>query len=580
MNRLLNKPVNHLLLHHNNPSGRVFYCQAKTTTQVDAPVAIKEEKTQVINESTTAVGTKAPEFVKVNPYLNTGANQVTPVKDQKSSFDDIPGPVSLRLISKFWGMFPIMGTELTLSIVQYLLSGGKFFGGVLSWGGNASFFKKFFRVYGPVVRLHGAFGSDVVLLSRPEHASVIFQNEGPYPIRSCLDSIEKYRLECRRYRQVGPFLMYGPDWEKIRKSIEVPLNETLVNKNSRLNEICDEFIERILVVRNRQEEMPNYFRQDILKWSLECLCSITLDQKLGFLDSSGVTPASDPGRLLDGLTGATAAISKCEYGFHLWKFIDTPAFKSLVKHCDMIDNVLSKYLQKAVNHLKQSKNRLSLNASLLEGLILKEGVHEEDVMTVLLDMFLIGANATAHTVAFLFYHLAKNPRCQIKCNEEIKNAPSKIDKEELKKMTYLQACIKEVLRLNPPIPILSRVLTNNVSIHNYRIPKGAYILFANHLNGISEEYFEDAAKFKPERWLTNELGGFGNEYQTFASMPFGYGARSCIAKEMVEMEIAMLLMKICKRFRIEYNYGEIPSSNELLATPKKPLKFRFVDRIQ
>lgn len=62
-------------------------------------------------------------------------------------------------------------------------------------------------MYGPVVRLHGPFGSDVVLLNRPDHASAVFKSEGPYPVRCCLDSVEKYRLEYRRFRQAGPFLM-------------------------------------------------------------------------------------------------------------------------------------------------------------------------------------------------------------------------------------------------------------------------------------------------------------------------------------------------------------------------------------
>lgn len=579
MNRILRKSVNHRYFLEKNLLGRVFYCKAKTNDQVNESVESATTKMQTTNEIQVSADPSIPQYLKINKFLDEKGKLKISIQDIKSSFDDIPGPVSLRLISKFWNMFPIMGTELTLSVVQYLLSGGKFFGGVLSWGGNAQFFEKFFKVYGPVVRLHGAFGSDVVLLSRPEHASVIFQSEGPYPIRSCLDSIEKYRLECRKYRQPGPFLMSGPDWEKIRKSIEVNLHETFINGNERINDICDEFVGRILAIRNRQEEMPNYFNQDILKWSLECLCSITLDQKIEFLDPNGVTPSSDPGKLLEGLTGATAAISKCEYGFHLWKFFETPAFKSLAKHCDIIDYVLSKYLKEAVNKWRDNKLGSSSNVSLLECLFLKEGYQEEDILTIFLDMFLIGANATAHSVAFSFYHLAKNPRCQIKCYQEIKDAPSKITKDDLSKMTYLKACIKEVLRLNPPIPILSRVLTNDVTVHSYKIPKGAYVLFANHLNGMSEEFFEDAQKFKPERWITNEIGGIGNEYQSFASLPYGYGARHCVAKEMVEIEIAMLLCKIIKHFRIEYNYGDIHSSNEMLATPKKPLKFRFINRL-
>ncbi|KAJ8970782.1 hypothetical protein NQ317_003496, partial [Molorchus minor] len=496
----------------------------------------------------------------ISPTLQTS----TSVADSRSvTFDDIPGPYTLRYISKFWSTIPIVGTEVTVSIVQYLLSGGKFFGGILSWGGNRNFFKKFFDQYGPVVRLHGPFGSDVVLLNRPEHASAIFQNEGPYPVRSCLDSVEKYRSQCRRYSQPGPFLMYGPEWGKLRKAIEQPLHLAVSQQFKDIEQICEEFNQRIYVIRNKQEEMPDNFKNEIYKWCLECLCSITLNRKLGFLDSCGLSSTSDPGTLLEGLTGATQAIRKLEYGFHLWKFMETPAWKSLVKNCDLIDGVINKYIERAISSLREKKDKpLPENMSLLEVLLLRENFVADDALTLILDMFLIGVNATAHT---------------IRLYEEIKSLGDNISQDSIKKLKYLNVCIKETLRLDPPIPILNRRLTSDVIVHHYLIPKGTYILFATHLNSLREEYFEDAQKFKPERWLSNELGGFGNEFQAFATLPFGHGAKACLAKEMVEMQLALLLIQVIKTFRIEYNYGDIQSSNELLSTPTKPLKFRFIN---
>ncbi|CAG9858257.1 unnamed protein product [Phyllotreta striolata] len=544
-----------------------FYRSTETPAQSvseDAPVPAEADA-------------KVEKEIKANPFLS----KKPATKGETVPFDDIPGPISLRLISKFWGMIPMMGTEITVSVVQYLLSGGKFFGGILSWGGNAPFFKKFFDVYGPVVRLHGAFGSDVVLLSRPEHASAIFQTEGPYPIRSCLESLEKYRLQCRKYRQAGPFLTYGTEWEALRKSIEQPLQSCIELQFDEIEKINESFLDRMYSIRNKQEEMPNNFKTEINKWVLECLCSVTLNRTLGFLVPTGLIPSSDPGRLLNGLFGATNAIRKLEYGFHLWKFIETPAWKSLVKNCDMMESVLRKYIDISKQHLQEKKMRNSPldKVTLMEHLLLKENIIEDDIMTIMLDLFLIGANATAHTVSFFFYNLARNPRCQIQLYDEIKDSDVSSTPEKLKEYAYLQACLKETLRLDPPIPILSRVLSNDVIINHYRVPKGTHVLFAAHMNNMRQEYFEDAEKFKPQRWLNNYEGGFGNEFQHFASMPFGYGPRSCLAKEMAETAIASLIVTICKRFRIEYNYGDIKSSNELMASPTKPLKFRFIDRI-
>lgn len=231
-------------------------------------------------------------------------------------------------------------------------------------------------------------------------------------------------------------------------------------------------------------------------------------------------------------------------GPHLWKFFDTPAWRALVRNCDVIDSITSKYVHRAQETLsaKSPEEVKTGNLSLIESLLLTEGILPEDILTVLLDMMLIGVNTTAHCVAFLFYHLAKNPRAQIKLYDEIKNAPDKLQKDNLKNMPYLQACIKESLRLKPPMPVLSRILTKDIVIYNYVIPKGTYMLLATHLSSTKEEFFEDAQKYKPDRWLSPELSESRLEH--LASIPFGHGARACLAKEMAEIQIGALLVKV------------------------------------
>lgn len=64
-----------------------------------------------------------------------------------------------------------------------------------------------FEKYGALIRIHGIFGGDIVLVSRPQHIEAVLSQEGKCPIRSSLDSIEKYRLEIRKCRSSGPFLM-------------------------------------------------------------------------------------------------------------------------------------------------------------------------------------------------------------------------------------------------------------------------------------------------------------------------------------------------------------------------------------
>lgn len=231
-------------------------------------------------------------------------------------------------------------------------------------------------------------------------------------------------------------------------------------------------------------------------------------------------------------------------GLHLWKFVDTPTWSNLIHYCDTIDGIVSKYVQRAQETLRTKTPEEVKNSqlSLIESLLITDGILPEDILTVLLDMMLIGVNTTAHCVSFLFYHLAKNPRAQHKLYEEIKNVPEKLQKDDLKKLSYLQACIKESLRLKPPMPVLSRILTKDIVVYNYVIPKGTYMLLATHLSSTKEEFFEDAEKYRPDRWLSPEMNE--SRLEQLASIPFGHGARACLAKELAEIQISTLLIKV------------------------------------
>lgn len=56
-----------------------------------------------------------------------------------------------------------------------------------------------FDEYGPVVRFVSPVGGDIVLLNHPEHIQKVYTMEGEFPVRSTLDSLEKYRIEHRNH---------------------------------------------------------------------------------------------------------------------------------------------------------------------------------------------------------------------------------------------------------------------------------------------------------------------------------------------------------------------------------------------
>nr|CAD7407531.1 unnamed protein product [Timema poppensis] len=461
-------------------------------------------------------------------------------------FDEVPGPRILKILAKIWKYIPLVGTQITASAMVYFIN---MLGTNLTWNRATRPFNHMFNKYGPVVRLQGPFGGDIVFLSRPEHIEMVYRQEGRYPVRSSLDSLEHYRLTHRRLRNVGPFII-------------------------------------IRLLRNRQEEMPASFSKELYNWGIECVGLVTLDKHLGCLDPVGLKATSESLHLVEAITSASEALRRCEAGFQMWRFFKTKDWQRLVTYCDVIDSIVSKHIDTSQSRLKNEKQsmleegtRWETERSLVDALLLTHHLHPEDVLTIVLDMLLIGVNATSHALSFLLYHLARNPRAQKQLFKEVSAAlpsrDSSLSPDSLHKMIYLHACIKESLRLQPPIPVLTRVLPEDIAVHSYKIPQGTCVLMTSHVTCLREENFEDALKFKPERWLVSD-----QDIHPFAAIPFGYGPRSCLGRGIAELQLWMTVAKVIRNFQIEYHYSDIQATTKLIAMPNKPLKFRFVDRVK
>nr|CAD7443578.1 unnamed protein product [Timema bartmani] len=310
--------------------------------------------------------------------------------------------------------------------------------------------------------------------------------------------------------------------------------------------------------------------------SIEMLAGVglvTLDKHLGCLDPVGLKATSESLQLVEAITYASEALRRCEAGFQMWRFFKTKDWQRLVTNCDVIDRIVSKHIDTSQSRLKNEKQsmleedrRWETEMSLIDALLLNHHLHPEDVLTIVLDMLLIGVNATSHALSFLLYHLARNPRAQKQLFKEVSAAlpsrDSSLSPDSLHKMIYLHAC-----------NICSVVIWQQLV--NFTCGMKTCVLMTSHVTCLREENFEDALKFKPERWLVSD-----HDIHPFAAIPFGHGPRSCLGRGIAELQLWMTVAKVIRNFQIEYHYSDIQATTKLIAMPNKPLKFRFVDRVK
>ena len=96
--------------------------------------------------------------------------------------------------------------------------------------------------------------------------------------------------------------------------------------------------------------------------------------------------------------------------------------------------------------------------------------------------------------------------------------------EDLSKLKYLDCCIKESLRLYPPVAFIRRRMNEDVRFSGHDVPEGTSVgilIYTLHRN---EDIFPDPNSFKPERFETDQTIG----RNPFAYVPFSAGPRNCI----------------------------------------------------
>lgn len=177
-----------------------------------------------------------------------------------------------------------------------------------------------------------------------------------------------------------------------------------------------------------------------------------------------------------------------------------------------------------------------------EGLIDHKGICEEvDTLTF------EGFDTTSTAIIFTLFLLSQHQDVQEKVYEELtvvtKNEMSLLDYSNFK---YMERVIKESLRLYPPVPYISRVVTQDSKCGSLILSKNTEISI--HIFDIHRDpsHFVDPEKFVPDRFLPENT----KNRHPFAYIPFSAGLRNCIGQRFAMLELKIFLAAIVKGYKI------------------------------
>ncbi|KAF6198234.1 hypothetical protein GE061_007981 [Apolygus lucorum] len=200
----------------------------------------------------------------------------------------------------------------------------------------------------------------------------------------------------------------------------------------------------------------------------------------------------------------------------------------------------------------------------------------EDVMVGQAFVFLLaGFEAASTTIAFMCMELAANPAAQERARAEVvKAAENELTYDSVKDMQFLDGCLKETLRIHPPVGTLGRMCVKEYNIPgtNVTVRPGEFVMVAS--TGIHGDpnIYPDPARFNPDRWVNDSR-------RPCAYLPFGDGPRICIGMRFAIMEIKCCLAKILLKYKIQLNPSTtIPvkiNPHSFFGSPLKPILLNF-----
>ncbi|XP_043496504.1 cytochrome P450 4C1-like [Polistes fuscatus] len=225
----------------------------------------------------------------------------------------------------------------------------------------------------------------------------------------------------------------------------------------------------------------------------------------------------------------------------------------------------------------QSKKRLSMLDLLIasswkDNQIDEEGIREE------VDTFMFeGHDTTASALTFALSLFAKHKDIQENIRDEVKSImgeDNNLTISSLQKLSYLERCLKESLRLYPSVHLISRQISHDMQLKQYLIPSGTICdvnIYYVHRN---PRYWPNPNVFDPDRFLPENIKG----RHPYSYIPFSAGPRNCIGQRFAMIEFKLFVAFILYNFELEPvdELDDVTFLADLTLTSFKPLRVKFI----
>jgi cytochrome P450 len=195
----------------------------------------------------------------------------------------------------------------------------------------------------------------------------------------------------------------------------------------------------------------------------------------------------------------------------------TPAFTRAVERVDAL----------VYARIASARQTAGDGGSILDLLVATEA-SDRELRDQLVTLLAAGHETTATALAWALERLARHPQVLAQCRDD----------------AYLDATVKEVLRVRPVLSITSRKTLQPWEVGGYTLPPGVYVSPCLYLAHRRPELWPDPTSFRPERFLDGQP-------EPYSWIPFGGGTRRCLGASFASLEMREVLRAVASRFSLK-----------------------------
>ncbi|XP_028800168.1 cytochrome P450 93A3-like [Neltuma alba] len=207
---------------------------------------------------------------------------------------------------------------------------------------------------------------------------------------------------------------------------------------------------------------------------------------------------------------------------------------------------------------------------------------KENIKAFIFDIFVAGTDTTAITIEWALAELINHPHVMEKARQEIDSVIGNnriVRESDIAKLPYLQAIVKEALRIHPAGPLLFRESSRSSVVCGYEIAEKTRLFINVWAIGRDPNHWKNPDEFRPERFMSEDGNGESQldvRGQHFQYIPFGSGRRGCpgtsLALQVVQTNLAAMIQcfewKVDGKISMEEKAGiTVPRAHPLVCVP-------------